>query len=81
MPASPDDLFAFLDQLGIPHKTVAHEPHFTVEEARTLRRDMPGGYTKNLFLKDKKSRIFLVVAEEDVAVDLKSLHRRLGANG
>ncbi|MGE3148066.1 MAG: prolyl-tRNA synthetase associated domain-containing protein [Pseudorhodoplanes sp.] len=81
MPATPDDLFAFLDDLGIPHRTLAHEPHFTVEQARALRREMPGGYTKNLFLKDKKSAIFLVVTEEDAVIALKSLHRKLGASG
>ena len=37
MPATPDDLFAFLDQLGIPHPTVTHPPLFTVEQSRALR--------------------------------------------
>jgi Ala-tRNA(Pro) deacylase len=81
MPATPADLFAFLDRLGIAHKTVAHPPLFTVEQSQTLRGTIPGGHTKNLFLKDKKDALFLVVASEDAAIDLKSLHRRLGASG
>jgi Ala-tRNA(Pro) deacylase len=81
MPATPDDLFAYLDRLGIAHKTVAHAPVFTVEEARTLRGQVAGAHTKNLFLKDKKDALFLVVALEDAAIELKSLHRRLGASG
>jgi Ala-tRNA(Pro) deacylase len=81
MPASPDDLFAFLDSLGIAHKTVSHPPLFTVEESQALRGSIPGGHTKNLFLKDKKSRLFLLVAPEDAAIELKSLHRLLGATG
>ena len=81
MPATPDDLFAFLDQLGIPHPTVTHAPLFTVEESQALRGVIPGGHTKNLFLKDKKGALYLVTALEDAAIELKSLHRRLGASG
>ena len=81
MPATPDDLFAFLDRLGIAHQTVTHPPLFTVEESQALRGQIPGGHTKNLFLKDKKGTLFLVVALEDALIDLKSLHRRLGATG
>jgi Ala-tRNA(Pro) deacylase len=79
MPASPDDLFAYLDRLGIAHRTVSHPPLFTVEQSRALRGTIPGGHTKNLFLRDKKDALFLVVALEDAAIDLKSLHRRLDA--
>jgi Ala-tRNA(Pro) deacylase len=81
MPATPDDLFAFFDRLGIAHRTVSHPPLFTVEESRALRGKIPGGHTKNLFLKDKKGALFLVVALEDALIELKSLHRRLGAGG
>lgn len=80
MPATPDDLFAFLDRQGISHKTATHAPLFTVEQSQALRGTIPGGHTKNLFLKDKKDTVFLVVAPEDGHVDLKSLHHKLGAN-
>jgi Ala-tRNA(Pro) deacylase len=79
MPATPDDLFAFLDRLGIPHKTTMHPALFTVEQSQSLRGTIPGGHTKNLFLKDKKDAVFLVVVGEDAKVDLKTLHHRLGA--
>jgi Ala-tRNA(Pro) deacylase len=81
MPATPDDLFAYLDRLGIAHATVSHAPAFTVDDARKLRGQIAGGHTKNLFLKDKKDALFLVVALEDAVIELKSLHRRLGASG
>src|SRR5436305_13812590 len=81
MARTPDQLFAYLDGLGIAHKTVTHPPLFTVEQSRALRGQIPGGHTKNLFLKDKKGALFLVVALEDAAIELKSLHRRLGASG
>ena len=81
MPATPDELFAALDRLGIAHPTVTHPPLFTVEQSQGLRGTIPGGHTKNLFLKDKKDALFLVIALEDAAIELKTLHRRLGATG
>lgn len=79
MAATSDDLFAFLDRLGIAHKTVSHPPLFTVEQSQAMRGQIPGGHTKNLFLKDKKGALFLVVALEDAPIVLKSLHHRLDA--
>jgi Ala-tRNA(Pro) deacylase len=81
MPATPAELFAYLDRLGIPHATVTHPPLFTVEQSQALRGQIPGGHTKNLFLKDKKDALFLVTALEDAVIELKSLHRRLDAGG
>jgi Ala-tRNA(Pro) deacylase len=81
MPATPDDLFAYLAGLGIAHATVTHPPLFTVEQSQALRGTIPGGHTKNLFLKDKKDAVFLVVVPEEARIDLKALHRRLGASG
>ncbi len=77
MPASRADLLAFLRELGVETTTVEHPPLFTVEQSRALRGEIAGGHTKNLFLKDKKDQVFLVVAEEDAPVDMKNLHRRI----
>lgn len=81
MPASPADLFAVLKRLGIRHNTVSHPRLFTVEQSRALRGQIPGAHTKNLFLKDRKGALFLLVALEDAEIELKSLHRLLGASG
>jgi Ala-tRNA(Pro) deacylase len=81
MPKTPDQLFAALDALAIAHRTVKHPPLFTVEQSQVLRGQIPGGHTKNLFLRDKKHALFLVVALEDAEIDLKGLHRVLGASG
>ena len=81
MSATPQELFAYLDKLGIAHKTVTHPAVFTVDEARELRGTVPGGHTKNLFLRDKKDAPYLVVASEDALIELRSLHRLLGASG
>src|SRR5436190_749735 len=60
MAATPDELFAFLDKLGIAYRTIEHAPLFTVEQSQSLRGKIPGAHTKNLFLKDKKGSLFLV---------------------
>jgi len=75
-----DELLARLAALGIPARTVSHPPVFTVEEARRQRGDLPGTFTKNLFLRDKKGAMWMVVCREDRPVDLKALAPRIGAN-
>ncbi len=72
-------LFTRLEALGIASETVEHAPVFTVEEAQRLRGEIPGGHCKSLFLKDKKGGLWLVVADEARAVDLKALAKQLGA--
>ena len=81
MPTTPEELMRYLARLDIAVKTFQHPPLFTVEESRRLRGDIPGAHTKNLFLKDKKNRYFLVTVEEEARVDLKSLHSTIGASG
>ena len=61
-------------------------PSSTRRCSRSSRRapcaaQIPGGHTKNLFLRDKKHALYLVVALEDAEIDLKGLHRQLGATG
>jgi Ala-tRNA(Pro) deacylase len=79
MPATREDLFARLAALDIATETLEHEAVFTVAESDRLERTLPGGHTKNLFLKDAKGKLFLVVAESHTPVDLKSLHKKIGA--
>lgn len=79
--ATPDDLFAYLDRLGITHDTVRHEAVFTVAQSAHVTAPIPGAHSKNLFLKDRKGRLFLMVAEHGTAIDLKRLHETIGASG
>jgi Ala-tRNA(Pro) deacylase len=81
MPASPDDLLAYLAALGVETETIDHPPLFTVEDSRALRGEIPGGHTKNLFVKDKKGRLFLLALGEETLVDLKKVHETIGAQG
>ena len=78
LPATPSALLAELARLGIAETTMEHPPVFTVEEAKTLRGDLHGGHVKNLLLRNKKGRMWLVVCDEDQAVDLKHLADALG---
>lgn len=78
-PKTDMDLFAFLDSLGIAHTTKEHAPVFTVAESVALRDEIPGGHTKNLFVKDKKDNYFLLTVEENATVDLKTIHGIIGA--
>src|SRR5215471_12189559 len=76
---SPQQLFARLAELGLVHRSVEHDPVFTVEEAKAHRGELPGHHIKNLFLRNKKQEMWLVVALEDRAIDLKRLGEVLGA--
>jgi Ala-tRNA(Pro) deacylase len=78
-PATPEGLFARLAELGIAIRTKNHPPVFTVEEAKALRGGIKGCHTKNLFLRSKKGRMFLLVCPEDRGIDLRVLAGLLGA--
>ncbi len=77
MPATPEALFARLNELGIRATTHRHPPLFTVEDSKRLRGALPGGHCKSLFLKDKKDSLYLLVALEDRAIDLKTMHKKI----
>lgn len=80
-PVNRESLLGFLKACGFETTTHEHPAFFTVEDGKDFKGGMPGGHTKNLFLKDKKSRYFLLTAQEDSEVNLKSLHRLLGGSG
>ncbi len=79
MAATPAELFVLLDRLGIEHSTIAHPPFFTVEEGRPWHDKIPGLHCKNLFIKDRKGGIWLVVMPADKRADLARLEKVLHA--
>src|SRR5476649_2106106 len=79
MVATPAALFAFLDSVGVAHRTLEHPAVFRVGEGDEIKAALPGGHTKNLFLKDAKGQLWLVSALQDAAIDLKALPRTIGA--
>jgi Ala-tRNA(Pro) deacylase len=78
MTATRKDLFDRFDRLGISHSTVTQRPIFTVEEGQDIKASMPGGHTKNLFLKDKKGHLVLISALGDTVIRINQLHKRIG---
>lgn len=79
MPATPEDLFARFDALGIAHSTLQHRPVFTVDEGADIKAQLPGGHTKNLFLKDKKGALYLISAIAETRIDLNAVAKLIGA--
>ncbi|MDA0340845.1 MAG: prolyl-tRNA synthetase associated domain-containing protein [Proteobacteria bacterium] len=78
--AGSADVLARLMALGIEASTHEHPELFTVEQSKQMRGDLPGGHCKNLFLRDRKSRMWLVVCREDLRIDLKALGPKIGAD-
>jgi Ala-tRNA(Pro) deacylase len=81
LPAAPlreEAVYARLRALGIAWKTYEHVPVFTVEQSQSLRGVVPGSHTKNLFLKDRRDGLWLVVTRENARIDLKALAKQMG---
>jgi Ala-tRNA(Pro) deacylase len=79
MALTSDELLERLNALGIAAATHEHPPLRTVEEAKRLRGELPGGHVKNLFLRGKQDRYWLFTTLEDTTIDLKALAIQLGA--
>src|SRR6201996_4422932 len=73
------DLYAFLDAHGIQHSTLEHPAVFRVDEGHEIKAALPGGHTKNLFLKDAKDQIWLICALGETRIDLKRLPDTIGS--
>ena len=67
------DLMAFFDAHAIAQTTLDHPPVFTVDEGEEIKAALPGGHSKNLFLKDAKDQLWLISALGDTRIDLKRL--------
>ena len=80
LPTTPESLIEKLESLDIAFTVHHHPPLRTVEDSKEYRDNMPGMHLKNLYLRDKKKRNYLIVAEEDRMIDLKSLHSTIGSD-
>lgn len=78
MPVTREKLFEYLSGLNIAQTTLDHAPIFTVEDGADIKANMPGGHTKNLFLKDKAGQFFLICAQSDTQIKVNKLHPILG---
>ncbi len=73
LPTTPERLFDILQSIDISYEIHEHAPIFTVEEGVHLKASIPGTHCRNLFLRDKKKTMFLVVVANETALDLKKL--------
>ena len=80
MVVTPEQLLAHLDCLGIEHSTVSHKPLFTVDDGRDIHAHIRGMHGKNLFIKDKKDQLWLIVMPGDKRADLGRLEKQLKAS-
>jgi Ala-tRNA(Pro) deacylase len=77
--ATRQALFDFLDAHGIAHHTHEHRPVFTVEEGADIKAALPGGHSKNLFLKDARGQLWLISALGETRIDLKRTPAAIGS--
>ena len=78
LPTPPKDLLKTLQSLDIEYKYHEHAPTFTVEESDKLKTHIAGVHCRNLYLRDKKKKNFLIVAANETEVDMKRLQEKLG---
>ncbi|MCH1535398.1 MAG: prolyl-tRNA synthetase associated domain-containing protein, partial [Amylibacter sp.] len=82
LPISSDTLLEILNEWSISYNLFEHVPLRTVEDSKKVEgifisTENGGGHVKNLYLRDKKKRNILLVAEQDQAIDLKKLSKNL----
>jgi Ala-tRNA(Pro) deacylase len=73
------ELYHFLEEHGFIYQRIEHPPVFTCEQANQYRPNLTGVSTKNLFLRDKKRRFYLVMTACEKKFDLKKLGQTLNA--
>ena len=74
-----DRLLAWMAEHGVVQNTHDHPAVFRVEEGLELKAALPGAHTKNLFLKDKKGKLWLISARQDTVIDLKRADKWIGS--
>lgn len=76
---TPEDLLTYLASHGYQTTTITHPPLFTVADSQILRDKLPGAHCKNLFLKDERGALFLLIALQDTTITMNQLHKRIGS--
>ncbi|CAG9319709.1 unnamed protein product [Blepharisma stoltei] len=72
---------ATLASLNIPFKTIQHPEVKTVKECLEHTGVFAGKVLKNLFLKDKKGKFYLISAVHTTETSFKTLAKKLGSTG
>lgn len=77
-PQAEAGLQADLAALAITFEQHEHRAVFTVAESSSIKADIPGEHTKNLFLKDAAGKFWLLTVPAHSRVDLKALPPAIG---
>lgn len=78
---TPAELIEYLNSLNIETETHHHAALFTVEESKAVKETIKGAHSKNLFVKDKKGKIYALITLAEAVINLKTLHEKIGASG
>ena len=80
LPTKPEKLLTKFEELQIKYRKFEHPPLYTVNDAKKYQKQMLGIHVKNLFLRDKKKKSFLLIAEQDTEINMKSVHKKIGSD-
>ncbi|XP_046544307.1 LOW QUALITY PROTEIN: prolyl-tRNA synthetase associated domain-containing protein 1-like [Haliotis rubra] len=76
-----EELLAKLVEMGLDCDTHEHPEVFTVEQAIPHVSHLEGMFAKNLFLRDKKKKLYLFCAAHDADIKLNDLAKAVKAPG
>ncbi|MBU8910588.1 MAG: prolyl-tRNA synthetase associated domain-containing protein [Desulfobacterales bacterium] len=74
-----EELLNVLTEIGVGYTNHEHPAVYTVEEADLHHEGIDGVHSKNLFFKDKKKKLFLVVTLSDKPIKIKEVAKKIGA--
>lgn len=76
-----EEFLNLLTQIGIEYTNHEHPAVFTVEEADMHHEGIDGVHSKNLFFKDRKKNLVLVVTLSDKPIKIKEVGNKIGHKG
>ncbi len=76
-----EEFLQVLDDIGIDYTNHEHPAVYTVEEADQHHDGIEGAHSKNLFFKDRKKNLILVVTLSDKPIRIKDVGQKIGAKG
>ena len=85
LPISPIKLFNLLNSNNVNFELYKHYPLYSVSESKVAQEnifpsDQNSVHIKNLYLRDKKHRNYLITCEQDKSIDLKILKEKIKSN-
>ena len=80
LPTPPDALLNTLKKMNISYDLHHHEAVYTVAQSQKVDANIPGTHCRNLFLRDRKKKNYLLVLPINVEIDLKKLPDALNSH-